>query len=375
MAQPNIAIGVTVPPKPPLGSLRQLMFAARLLRLDSVLIWDHIQDFFPTALWTKDFTWMASQNASPHEFFEFQVTLGWLAARAGRVRIGVAATEPIRRHPVVIAQAMLTLAHMTKRRPILAIGAGERENIEPYGLDFRRGVSRLEEALQIIQRCFTTTGPIDFSGEFFRLEHGRFDLTVSPKKRPEIWVAGIGPRMLQLTGRYGDGWLPVGMMPPEEYATKLEAVRAAAREAGRDPAAITPAIQSFLVVAPTEEEVRAMLQTKIVRYFGVLAPAELWKRVGYQHPLGDGFRGFFDFVPERFSRADLEEMISMVPTELASQGLIWGTPEQAIAQLRAYVEAGVRHFVISPASAMISRRAMLDTIRALRTIGKALRSG
>ena len=375
MTHSRIAVGIAVPPKPPVGSLKQLMFVSRLLRLDSVLLWDHIEDIFPASLWEKSFTWLATQNRSPHEFFEFQTTLGYLAGRAGGVRLGVAATEAIRRHPVVIAQAMLTLAHFTKRRPILAVGSGERANIDPYGLDFHRGVSRLEEALQVIRLCFGGADSLDFDGEFFRLQGGHLDLRAPKDKTPEIWVAGLGPRMLRLAGQYADGWLPIGMITPEAYAAKLEDVRAAARTAGRDPAAITPSIQSYLVVAPTHEEARAMLDTRVVRFYGVLAPAELWQRIGRRHPLGDDFRGFFDFLPDKYSRKDLDELIAEVPVELASQGLIWGTPAEAVTQLRAYGEAGARHIVLILASAMISRKATLYGIRALRTIAGALHRG
>ena len=47
---------------------------------------------------------------------------------AGRMRIGVAVTEMLRRHPVMVAQAALTLSELTKRPLILGVGAGERLN-------------------------------------------------------------------------------------------------------------------------------------------------------------------------------------------------------------------------------------------------------
>ena len=53
---------------------------------------------------------------------------------------------------------MLTVAQMTKKAPILGIGAGERMHIDPYGLDFSHPVGRLKEALQIIRLCFAGSG-------------------------------------------------------------------------------------------------------------------------------------------------------------------------------------------------------------------------
>jgi len=375
MAQPKIRMGIAAPPMPPMSNIRQLLWATRLLRLDSFLVWDHLQGLFPRFLWRKDVTWTAGQSPESHAFFDYQTVLGALARQAGAVRLGVAVTEPVRRQPVVIAQAMLTLAHLTKRAPILGIGAGERENIEPYGLDFSQPVGRLEEALQVVRLCLDgqTHGPLNFEGRHFRLENAEMGLRAPKGRQPTIWVGGLGPRMLRLTGRYGDGWFPLGTLTPEQYGRKLAVVLEAAREAGRDPTAILPALQPYLIVAPTEREARAMLDTKIVRFMGLLAPAEAWRAAGRAHPFGEGFRGIVDFVPERHSRDEIEAAIARVPLELAdTSGLLWGTPQQVTAKLRQYGDAGMRYVVPQPVSAMISRRAAFDSLRALRTIAHAL---
>lgn len=372
MAQPKVAVGLAIPPKPPVGSIKQVVWAARLLRFDCLMVWDHLQDIFPEALWDRKFTWVAGQNAGPHEFYEWQTTLGWLAPRAGRVRIGVAVTEATRRHPAVIAQAMLTLAHLTKRPPILGIGSGEAENIVPYGLDFTQPVGRLEEGLGLIRHYFDSTAPLTVAGEHVRSDGGMVGLDAPKGKKPEIWVGALGPRMLGLTGRYGDGWYPIGLLTPAEYEAKLATVRAAAREAGRDPAAIVPSLQPYIVVAPTEKEARAMLDTPTIRFFGLLAPAESWRKLGLAHPFGDGFRGNIDWLPERIGRAELEAAIARVPLEMAEAGLIWGTPSTIAARLGEFREAGMRHVVPQAMSAALTRRDALYSLRALRAIGRAL---
>ncbi len=148
----RISIGMTVGTQPPLGRVQLLTRAARVLRFDVGWAIDHFLGFFPRSVWDKDFAWLAKEGSSPHEFFDYQVLLGHLARRAGsRLQLAVGVTEPIRRHPVLIAQAFMTLAHATKQPPILGIGAGEAENIVPYGLDFSKPVSKLEEAVEIIR--------------------------------------------------------------------------------------------------------------------------------------------------------------------------------------------------------------------------------
>lgn len=375
MARANgrLTVSLYLPAQPPLGQVRQLMLGARLMRLESVMVWDHLVDFFPRSVWDERFTWRAKELPSPHAYFEFQALLGYLASRAGNVRVGVGVTEPIRRHPVVIAQAMATIAHMTKRAPILGIGSGERENTEPYGLSIERGVSRLEEALQIIRACYSDQRSIDFDGTFFQLDQAVMDLKPPRGRTPQIWLAANSPRMLRMAGAYADGWYPATRMPVSEYREKLEIIRSAAREAGRNPDAITPSIQLAVIVVPDERELREALKTPALRYMGLILPAETWHRLGAEHPLGSDFRGYIDMQPEAYSREQIKEAIEKVSDEVLLQLGVGGTPEQVIATLREYRDAGCRNAVLMLAGAYVSKKLMNYNARALWSIARAMR--
>ena len=375
MAHPRIATGMYAPPNLPMSDIRMFTAMARLYRLDSLFVEDHFQDFYPSALWDRDFTWFARRVPSPHALFEYQTLLGSLAARAGRMQLGVGATEPIRRHPVLIAQAALTLAHLTRRAPILGIGSGERMNIEPYGLPHTHAVDRLAEALQIIRRCFTSQGPIDFAGKHFRLDGAVMDLQPPPGRTPQVWIAAHGPRMLGLTGQYGDGWLPIIVSSPEDYRSKLAQIHAAAKDAGRDAEAITPALLAYVVVAPTERRVRALLNSRLLRYWTLLAPAAAWREVGAEHPFGAQCRGFVDVVPERYDRATLEDAIAAVPPQVIANAFLIGTPEQVTDRLRQFGDAGLRHVVLAPMSALITVKDFIYAGWAVRRIAHSLHTG
>jgi phthiodiolone/phenolphthiodiolone dimycocerosates ketoreductase len=369
----RIALGLQLGTQPPMAAVRAYALCARALRLDSLMVVDHFQNVFPTAVWDRQFTWLAAQRPSPHELYDYQVLLGYLAPRVGRMRLGVGVTEAIRRHPVLIAQSMLTLSHLTRRAPILGIGAGERLNVDPYGLDFSRPVSRLEEALQIVRLCLTSQGPITFAGEHFRLDGAVMDLAAPPGRTPEIWVAGHGPRMLRLTGKYGDGWYPTSVVSPEEYAQKWDVVRAAARDVGRDPDAITPALHRFLVVGDSADEVRALLASPPVRMFGLAAPGQVWRAAGARNPLGEDVNAMVDVIPEGVDRGAFLDAVAAVPDAVLTGGpLLVGTPDQVIARIREFGDAGARHVVLAPVSGLASKRAALFALRATARIARAL---
>ena len=369
-----IAVGLQLGTQPPLSAVRAFLAGARGMGLDSVMLVDHFQNLFPSSIWDADLTWLAVERSTPHAFYDYQVLAGYLAPRVGRMRLGVGVTETLRRHPVLIAQAMMTLSHLTRRAPILGIGAGERMNTDPYGLGCSAPVSRLEEALQVMRLCLSSEGPISFAGNHFRLDKAVVDLAPAPGRVPEIWIAAHGPRMLALTGKYGDGWYPTTVASPAEYAVKLAAVRAAAADAGRDPAAITPALHRFTVVAPTEQQAHAMLGTKAIRALALMAPAALWQQAGAVHPFGARFDPLVDFVPGSYDRATMDEAIASVPPALVAEGpLLWGSPEQIVSRLRSFGAAGLRHVVLAPVSGLVSRRAALYGLWATGRIARSLR--
>ena len=362
---------MSVGTQPSVGRLAATVRFARLAGFDSLWTVDHFTSFFPRSIWDREFTWLAKAGDSPDAFFDYQTITGHLARRVGCAQLGIGVTEPIRRHPLVIAQAALSLSHLTRRPPILGIGAGERENTEPYGLSFVEPVARLEDALPIVKAALDGTS-LRFEGRFFRIDDGHLDLRPGKAGRPQLWVAAHGPRMLKLTGRFGDGWYPTIPLTPERYDQALTVVRSSAKEAGRDPDAIVPALQAFVAVAPSDAEARRLLESPAIRFLALLAPHQTWSAAGGVHPLGDSFRGMVDMVPSRLSRPELEEAMAAVPTEVMAGQMLWGTREGVVASLRRLGEAGLRHVVLAPISALVSRRAAFYAIRSLPSMVKAL---
>ncbi len=342
------------------------------MRLDSVWAVDHWLGFFPLSIWDESFSWLAAEGGSPHAYFDWPTLLGYAAERAGNLQLAVGVTEPIRQHPVQLAQTAMTLSHMTKRPPILGIGSGEAENVVPYGLDFSAPVGRLEEALEIIRLCFESDGPFDFDGTHFKLDRAILDLKPKPGNEPQVWVAAHGPRMLRLTGRFGDGWYPAIPMKPDVYAANLTTIRNAASDSDRDPARIVPGMSAFYVAAPTNVEAREVLDSAPMRFLALLAPHYVWERHGKIHPFGEDFRGLIDFIPQHYDREVMQAAMAKVPSEVLAETVIWGTPDEVIEQFEDLVAVGLRHVTLSPVSAMVSKAHAKYALRTTLKISRAL---
>ena len=136
MERERLSVGTGIPPRPPASLIDDVVAAATTAGVDTLWCIDHSSSFVPRGVWDEDFSPFATPGSSPDEIFEFQSVLGYTAARSRGLRLGVGVTEAIRRHPLVLAQSFLTLSHLNSDPVILGIGAGERENVDPAGLDF-----------------------------------------------------------------------------------------------------------------------------------------------------------------------------------------------------------------------------------------------
>ncbi len=372
---PRIDVGLAVETSPPMGLLRGTARLGRVLGFDSLWLADQLTGDIPTEIWDTDFTWLAKRNPPPNRFYDWTTVAGSLARSAGRLHVGVGVADTLRRHPAVLAQSALTLSHLTKATPVLGLGAGEADNLVPYGIPFDRPVARFEEALTIIRHMLDSPEPFTFEGRFHSVDGGAMALQPGKGGKPRLWVAAHGPRMLRLAGRFGDGWYPTFPHSPDRYRDSLETVRRAASDAGRDPARIVPSMLSFFVGARTEAAAAKALRHPAVRFMALLGPHDMWDRHGLSHPLGEEFRGVIDFLPERHRRAEIWKAIEQVPPEILERELIWGTPDRIVEQVRALGEAGLRHIVFVPMAAVVSPKALVANLTMLPGLVRKLRSG
>jgi phthiodiolone/phenolphthiodiolone dimycocerosates ketoreductase len=243
--------------------------------VDSFWVPDHLNALFPRALWQPKFCGGAKVLPSADAYLEPWTMLGNLAARnrIARRALGVSVTDTGRRNPAVTAQAAATMSLLTRGRFILGIGTGEREGNEPYGVEWTKPVARFEEAMATIRALWDSNGElVNRDSPYFPLRNAIFDLPSYRGRWPEIWIAAHGPRMLRATGRYADGFFPAFAHTPQEYAQRLDVVRSAASDAGRDPMAITPALWIPVVPGRKSGDVDEALESEVIKAGALIAP-------------------------------------------------------------------------------------------------------
>jgi F420-dependent oxidoreductase-like protein len=152
-------------------------------------------------------------NSNPPDLdsLECWTSLTWLASHTTRLEFGPLVTPVSFRHPTHTARMAAAVDDLSGGRLTLGIGAGwqEREHAH-YGWDLlgkKERFNRLEEGLEVITRLLKSDAPVNFAGNYFRLQEGILLPRPSRRGGPPILVGGNGSqRTLPLVARYADEW-------------------------------------------------------------------------------------------------------------------------------------------------------------------------
>lgn len=169
-------------------------------------------------------------------FLDTWTLLSFLAARTQHVRLFPDVANLPLRPPAVLANAAASLDRLSDGRLDLGLGAGGFwEAIGAMGGPVRtpgEAVDALEEAIQVMRLVWSDERTVSFTGRHYSLDGHHPG--PAPAHPIGIWLGAYKPRMLALTGRRADGWIPsLGYLPPADVPAARERIDEAAHAAGR----------------------------------------------------------------------------------------------------------------------------------------------
>jgi alkanesulfonate monooxygenase SsuD/methylene tetrahydromethanopterin reductase-like flavin-dependent oxidoreductase (luciferase family) len=160
--------------------------------------------------WDGFFVWEPVWGVDPW------VTLGAIAVRTERIRIGTMITPVSRRRPWKLAGETVTVDHLSNGRVILSVGLGALDTgFAEFGeeIDRKARAQLLDEGLDIITGLWSGQ-PFNYDGQYYTIRETTFQPAPPPVQKPRIpvWVVGAWPwpRSMQRAMRY-DGILPAGL--------------------------------------------------------------------------------------------------------------------------------------------------------------------
>jgi len=209
-----------------------------------------LEDLGYDSVWFGEHLLYRWRERAPRGPWEAWAMLAGIAAATRRIELGPLVACTAFHNPAILAKRADTIDEISGGRLILGLGAGWNETeFRAFGIPFDHRIDRFEEAFAII-RGLLRDGAIDFDGRYYQARDCEL-LPRGPRAAtggPPLMIGSIGERMLRITTPHVDSWnawyadtgnTPAGVAPLRDK------VDAAAREAGRDPAAIerTVAVQ------------------------------------------------------------------------------------------------------------------------------------
>ncbi|HEX6298951.1 MAG TPA: TIGR03842 family LLM class F420-dependent oxidoreductase [Acidimicrobiia bacterium] len=261
-----------------------------------------------------------------------------MLAATEKMIVGPMVTNPGTRDWTVLASLFATLNEMYGERTICGMGRGDSAlryiGKKPMTLD------TMVQSMQVI-KGLVAGQEVDYNGhklEIPWIEEG-WDLPV--------WVAGYGPKALATIGRHADGFI-LQLADPQVLEWTMNAVRAAAEEAGRDPAGI-----KICVVAPAYVGDDIDHQREQLRWFGGMVGnhvSDMVKRYGEDSSkvpevLSDYIKARDGYDYDHHGKVD-NPSTDFVPDEIVDRFCVLGTVDQHIEKLSLLKEMGVDHFGI-----------------------------
>jgi probable F420-dependent oxidoreductase len=166
------------------------------------------------------------------------VTLAWIAGQTSRIRLGTSVLIMPYYTPVLLAKQLATLDQVSGGRLDVGLGIGwSKDEYQAVGVPFRDRGRRADEFLRCLDAIWKDD-VVEWKGEFYSVPRSRIEPKPAQKPRPPLTYGGYaGPAVVRRCVELCDGFNG-GNMPFKDVVPVVEAVRAAARAAGRDPAAL-----------------------------------------------------------------------------------------------------------------------------------------
>ena len=172
-----------------------------------------------------DEAWIGEHHSAGWETIASpEIFIAVAAERTKHIKLGTGVLSLPYHHPLMVANRMVLLDHLTKGRAMLGVGPGALvSDAYQLGIDPTTQRRRADEAMGIIKRLLTSTEPITYESDWFTLKESLLHLR--PYTQPHFPIATAAaqsPSGMVLAGKYGLGVLSVSVMRGESDVQTLK---------------------------------------------------------------------------------------------------------------------------------------------------------
>jgi coenzyme F420-dependent oxidoreductase len=247
-------------------------------------------------------------------------TLTTIAERTDEIGVGTSITNVYSRSPALVGQTAATLQEVSQGRLRVGVGPSGPAVVEGWhGADFDRPLRRTREYVEIIKRVLSGD-PVEYDGEIFTLSGLRLRCE-PPDPVPPVDAAGMGPKAVELAGRFADGWHAL-MATREGLRERLDELHRGAELGDRDPDQLRVTLSVPAVALDNREHARRLAREHLAFYVGAMGTfyRESLARQGYEESATE--------IASQWANGEREAAMAAIDDELLDAFAVAGRPEE-----------------------------------------------
>ena len=284
---------------------------------------------------------------------EATVPMAAFASVTEHIKVGSGVVDCWSRNPARLAATFSTLDDLAPGRVILGIGAWWDPLAKKVGIDRSRPLKVMREIVTAV-RGLLNNETVTFDGDYVHLDGVELDYVYqerAPKNVP-IYIGATGMQMMELTGEIADGAVLNYLVSPGYNDQALEALDKGARKAGRRLEDID---RPQLVVCSVHEDRQTaldMARLMVTQYLG--QQPHIMKASGVPQSLLDEVGNVLTWPA---SHEQVVAASKLVPDEIVNMLTASGTPAEARAKVKHYIDHGCTCPILYPLGDV---KAMID---------------
>ena len=284
-------------------------------------------------------------------------TLALVAERTDEIELGTSIVNVYSRSPALLGQTAATLQEISNGRFRLGIGPSGPAVIEGWhGAEFDRPLRRTRECVEIV-RAVLSGEPLEYDGDVFSLSGFRLRCE-PPEPAPPIDVAGLGPKSVELAGRFADGWHAT-TFTPDGLRDRLDDLRRGADLGDRDPADLRVTLSLPACALEDGDRARRLAAQHLAFYVGGMGTY-------YRDSLArQGHEELANEIAAAWANGERDRAVDLVDETLLDDLAAAGTPTEARERLAAFEAIDGVDAVAVAAPRGASRAEIDETVDAL----------
>lgn len=264
------------------------------------------------------------------------------------------AISPYVRHPMPMAMALASLAELVPGRVAVAVGVGNPMFLRESGLEAEKPIEAMRDYVRAL-RALISAEPVQQEGRTFKLAGAR--VAFKTELPIPIYIAAMGPQMLALTGRIGDGVVLSAGLSTASVKRALAAVEEGALAEGRDPTTLQKSSYIYFLAGGDPADTRFRVREKLAFLFRNAAIKD--------NLVASGLDVDHEAIMAAVARRDVKAAAALVPDEAVDLFSITGDVETCRRRVREYRDAGLSEVVLSLVGTTDDKMRSLEQVSAI----------